>query len=501
MTATRRYSLALAAGALAATGFEPLNLWPLTIVAVAVLVWLIDLAPTRRAAFATGWWFGSAHFCVGLTWIATAFTYQAKMPAALGWVTVVLLSMFLAIYPALAALLAWEGVKARWQRVLLLAAGWMLAEWLRGHLLSGFAWGPLGVAWIDAGAIAQLAGLFGGLGLSGLMILAGGAVALAMQRGRLRGAAVLVGVCGVALLTGVLMPPPDRQYGPMVHLVQPDIGQSQKYDPGLEEAHFQRYLNLTRGALAAPEGRPPAIVAWPESAIPYPVEEDPAARAVLASVLHPGDLLLFGGEALIRDSAGNLTAATNSLFVIDSKGTLHGRYDKAHLVPLGEYVPLRSVMSLIGLARLAPGDIDFRPGPGPRSLALPGFPDVGIQICYEIIFGGAVVDLAHRPAWLLNVSNDAWFGASGPPQHLAQARLRAIEEGLPVARATPTGISAMVDARGRVIKSLGQQIMGVISTPLPPPLPPTLFARLGHWTSLIFGLLLIFAVFAKRKRI
>ena len=493
-----RRGLALAAGALAATGFEPFGAWPLTIVAVAVLVWLIGNAPDRRAAFGTGWLFGWSHFAIGLTWIATAFTFQAKMPAALGWVAVFGLAMFLALYTGLAALIASFG-RGRLGKALLLASAWMLAEWLRGHLLSGFAWNPLGVALIDTG-VAQLASVFGGLGLSGLVVLMGGAVAASVAWGRTTALAVFVIVGALTGLSGLLVPAAAPPTATMVHMVQPDIGQSEKYDPALERVHFQRYLDLTRRALAAPHA--PAIVAWPEAAIPFEVEDDPEVRAVLASVLKPGDLLLFGGEALVRDAGGNITAATNSLFVLDSAGRLHGRYDKAHLVPLGEYVPARGMMEAIGLARLTPGDIDFLPGPGPRTLTLPGFPAVGIQICYEMIFPAEVVDEAHRPTWILNVSNDAWFGASGPPQHLAQARLRAIEEGLPVARATPTGVSALVDPRGRVLGSLGLHAMGVVSGPLPTPLPPTLFARFAHGTTLVFGLLLLAAAaWTSRRRI
>jgi len=502
VSASLRLLIAAAAGALAACGFAPFGAWPLTIAGVAVLVWLLDLATTRKGAFATGWWFGVGHFCAGLTWIATAFTYQAKMPPALGWVTVVLLSMFLSLYPGLATLAAWSGTRSKAARVLVLAAAWMLTEWLRGHLLSGFAWNPLGVAWLDAGGVGQLASLFGGLGLSGVMILAGGAVVLGLRRSRLSAALTFGAVCGVALLSGLAVPAAVPATGPMVHLVQPDIGQQQKYAADLEARHFQRYLNLTRGALAAPENRAPAIVAWPESAIPYFLEEDAGARAALAALLKPGDLLLVGGEALIRDARGELTAATNSLFVVDAGGNLRGRYDKAHLVPLGEYVPARSVMTLIGLARLTPGDIDFRAGPGPRTLALPGFADVGIQICYEMIFPAEVVDPAKRPAWLLNISNDAWFGPSGPPQHMAQARLRAIEEGLPVARATPTGVTGMIDARGRIMAQAEAHRIAVVSARLPAPLPPTLFARFDHWTSAAFGaLLLLAAAWASRKRI
>ena len=242
---------------------------------------------------------------------------------------------------------------------------------------------------------------------------------------------------------------------------------------------------------------------WSESSVPYLVEEDAAVRARLAAAIGPGDLLLFGGVAANRAADGKLVSLTNSLFVLDAKGKLRGRYDKAHLVPLGEYVPARSLMTALGVARLAPGDLDFKPGPGPRSLDLPGFTRVGVQICYEIIFPGAVVDAAKRPGWIVNISNDAWFGPAGPPQHLAQARLRAIEEGLPIVRATPTGISAVIDANGRIVASEAPGKIGVISVSLPPPLPETLFARFGHQTTLVFGLLLagLALVIDRRRRI
>jgi apolipoprotein N-acyltransferase len=248
-------------------------------------------------------------------------------------------------------------------------------------------------------------------------------------------------------------------------------------------------------------GRPGALVLWSESSVPFLVEEDAVARARLAAVLGPKDLLLFGGVAVVRDRYGAVVSLTNSLFVIDAKGQLHGRYDKAHLVPLGEYVPARALMTALGVARLAPGDLDFKPGPGPQTLKLPGFLPVGVQICYEIIFPGAVVDAANRPAWIANISNDAWFGPSGPPQHLAQARLRAIEEGLPIARATPTGISAMIDAHGRVVTSLPAGARDVASAPLPAALPPTLFARFGQLVPALFGavLLLAGALFDRRR--
>ncbi|WP_426167304.1 apolipoprotein N-acyltransferase [Sandarakinorhabdus sp. DWP1-3-1] len=495
------FVIALAAGALAALGFAPSDAWPLTMVGIAVLLALIDAAPTRRRAALWGWLFGVGHFSLGLTWIAEAFTYQAKMPAALGWVAVIGLSMFLALYVALAAVLARTLARTAAGRVLVLAAGWMLGEWLRSWVLSGFAWNPLGVAWLSAPGVAQLAAFGGSLALSGLMVVAGGALWLASRQAG-RGAAaggVLVAAAAVAGL--VLDRPVEAPDNPMVYLIQPNIGQGDKYTPGIEAAHLQRYLVMTRAALAERGSRRGALVLWSESSVPYLVEEDPQARSVLASALGSDDLLLFGGVAAIRDARGEIVELTNSLYVIDARGRLHGRYDKAHLVPLGEYVPARALMTRIGLARLAPGDIDFRAGPGPRTLALPGgFGSVGGQICYEIIFPGAVVDPARRPGWIANISNDAWFGGSGPPQHLAQARMRAIEEGLPIARATPTGISAVIDGRGHLSAVISPRQAATSAARLPATLPPTLFARHGHLISGGFGLLLLVAGLAVDRR-
>ena len=488
--------LALLAGAASAFAFAPHDLWPFALIGIAALLALIGKAATPGTAFRFGWLFGVGHFAFGLTWIATAFTYQAKMPAMLGWVAVVLLSMFLALYVGAAAAIAHRLARGTIGRAFVLAAAWMLTEWLRGWVLSGFAWNPLGSAALTMGGLGQWAAVVGTLGLSGLVIFAAGGLWAMVEpgaaRGQRLGGSALVAFVALAMIAGNLGTNRPRSAGPTIFIVQPNIGQDVKYAPGADEAHLRTYLGMTRRALAT-AAPAPAIVLWSESSVFGLPEEDPGLRAVMADVLRPGDLLLFGGVAAIRDAGGNLTALTNSLFVIDASGILQGRYDKAHLVPLGEYVPARPWMEAIGLTRLTPGDIDFQPGPGPATLALRGMPSVGVQICYEIIFGGAVVDRANRPAWLANISNDAWFGASGPPQHLAQTRLRAIEEGLPVARATPTGISAIIDANGRVVAQVAQGVADTASATLPPALPPTLFARWGHLTSLVWGMLLLAA--------
>ncbi len=501
LRATRAYPLACLLGALAACGFEPLGLWPLAIGCVAGLIALTARAATLRRALGLGWWFGLGNFCLGLNWIATAFTYQAAMPAWLGWVAVVLLSLYLAIYPALATGAAWGLARltggGRSALALFLAATWIAGEWLRGTMFTGFPWNPLGVIWAHGGTLPLLSRLIGTYGLSGPAVLAGGAlVALAARPARIAlGGAAVLGVLVAALMWPRAAAAPASPTAPLLRIVQPNIGQADKWSAQAEAPNF--------GRLAALSGRPgprARLILWPEVAVPALLEQDARARAAIARLLGPRDLLLTGAEAVHYAPDGTIASATNSLFGLDSAGRLLGRYDKSHLVPYGEYLPMRPLLSQLGLSRLAPGDIDFRAGPGPRAIALPGVGKVGVQICYEIVFSGHVVDARDRPLFLFNPSNDAWFGRWGPPQHLAQARLRAIEEGLPVVRATPTGISAVIDRDGRLLARLPWRTAGAIEAPLPPTGPPTLFARAGNLLPLTFALLLVAAGFASRRR-
>ncbi len=481
-------------GVVSAFGFAPWNLGLLALAAFAFLLLGVARADRLKGALAIGWWFGLGHFAWGLDWIATAFTYQAAMPAWLGWVAVVLLSLYLAVFPAVAAGLAWRWGRAdRLRFVLLFAAAWIITEWLRANLFTGFAWNPLGVMWVPLLPVAGAARWIGTYGLSGLAIVAAGLPLLLFARRRAAACAIAVGLV-VATLPFLLAPRATEGTGQRVHIVQPNIGQQDKWVRGFERRNFDRLARLS--------GRPeaePRLILWPEAAVPDFLEDEPWATRRIARLLGPRDLLMTGGVAIEWDKAGNAIGARNSMFVVDPKARLLARYDKAHLVPYGEYLPMRPILSAIGLSRLAPGDLDFWPGPGPRSFDLPGFGVVGVQICYEIIFSGHVIDRANRPDFLFNPSNDAWFGASGPPQHLAQARLRAIEEGIAVVRATPTGISAVIDQQGRLLASLDWRTAGAIELRLPAPAPPTLFARGGNILSLLFAALLVVAAFAHRR--
>jgi apolipoprotein N-acyltransferase len=541
---TRPKWAALIAGFLSATGFAPLNLWPVTLACLALLLALIDAAPDRRAAFLRGWLFGVGHFTLGLNWIAHAFTFQDSMPHWFGYGAVLLLSLYLAIFPGFATLGAWwlhsfssplrgggprsgGGVSPQQEQdtppsglwpatspyrggsvegslptlPLLLAACWIATEYLRATLFTGFAWNPIGVTLLPSGA-AIAATLIGTYGLGAIIILSAGALLLALRR-QFRPAALFVAPLLLFALWGHLSPAPATPTGaPRIRVVQPNIGQDEKYSVEAEYRNFAKLSTLSGKARPAPR-----LIFWPEAAIPAYLDMEPDWRARLAGLLGPGDLLLTGGDKVYFkpvEEKGVLTnklaGANNSVWIVTPRATLAGRYDKSHLVPYGEYLPMRSWLEPIGLSRLVPGDADFWPGPGARSLTLPaatGRPalKMGVQICYEIIFSGHVVDAANRPDFIFNPSNDAWFGSWGPVQHLAQARLRALEEGVPILRSTPTGVSAVIDARGHVIHALGLNRAGFLDAGLPPALSPTPFAHIGNWAALaVIALLLALAI-------
>lgn len=538
---------ALLLGLVSATGFAPLNLWPLTILAFAGLMALVARSTAGWRAFGIGWAFGVGHFALGLNWIATAFTYQAAMPAWLGWIAVLLLSLYLAIYPALAAWGAWavqryaappkteaagsqgSGASANpvvagatLSFILAFAGFWTLTEWLRSWIFTGFAWNPLGAFLIPV-SLASPAKAIGTYGLSGLALLwIGWGLRLAPHwlttigrnpRERASLAVVIlnaVALFGAPLLLALVMDIGETELARSratapITLVQPNIGQEDKWEGGKADANFSKLARLT-----VARNDTPRLILWPEAAIPdyleagYPsvyYDRAPAdARRRLTGLMNRGDLMLLGALKLELDRAGDVVGARNAVMALHADGSLGPRYDKAHLVPYGEYLPMRSLLSAIGLSRLAPGDIDFWPGPGARTLDLGRFGKAGLQICYEIIFSGQVVDRAHRPDFIFNPSNDAWFGAWGPPQHLAQARLRAIEEGLPVLRATPTGISAAIDASGRILEAVPMHEAGRIDIAVPRAHTPTAFARYGNKLPVGLALLLVAAGIAFRRR-
>jgi apolipoprotein N-acyltransferase len=386
------------------------------------------------------------------------------------------------------------------------AAAWIVSEWLRSQMFTGYAWNPLGTIWLPAGGIAGAARFVGTYALSGLAVLSAAALLVALQRRWRFAGAVAVLLGGLALFGRPPLPVPAPD-APLVRIVQPGIGQDERGEDDSEKL----LRALTR--LSGSPGPRPRMILWPEGVV-RPLVEDGypsqyyhyqnatghSVRRRIANVLGPDDFLLFGGSALQFDREDNIVSATNSVFALDWNARLTSRYDKSHLVPYGEYLPMRGLLEPLGLARLVPGDIDYADGPGPRALTVPGFGAVGLQICYEIIFSGQVVDRANRPRLLFNPSNDAWFGSWGPPQHLAQSRMRAIEEGLPVLRSTPTGITAAIGADGQVLGRLPTMHAAALELPLPAPAAPTLFSLAGNRMAALVVLLLVAGAIAIRRR-
>lgn len=507
----------LLAGGIGACGFPPLSLWPLTLLAIAVLIAMAAETVGWKQAFSRGWYFGLGHYTVGNFWIAHAFTYQSEMPAALGWLAVPLLALYLAIYPGLALLGAWAVTRGKggvFATGLALAGCWAIAEWLKSWVFTGYAWGPLGLAFLgpfDRPGIAVLLPFIGTYALSALVVLAAALLLWLVLERRWLG----VGLAGIVLAGGMYVPASEREEGTLaLTLVQPDLRQEELADPSKYEEQFARIAKLSIPRRKFDE----RLVLWPESGVPDYLEDgypqryydqmtaggDPRfARWRIGQTIGPESMLLTGAVDLeIGEVDGRPRAigAFNSVTALSDSGEIVASYAKAHLVPYGEYLALRWLLEPLGATRLVAGNLDFIPGPGPRTLQLGPWGKAGIQICYEIIFPGQVVDPVNRPDYIFNPSNDGWFGSWGPPQHLAQARLRAIEEGLPVLRATTTGISAVIDADGVVRSHIPRHRAQRIDTFVPPSNAPTLFSRLGNMLSLGWALVFLAASLVAMRR-
>jgi apolipoprotein N-acyltransferase len=483
----------LVAGALAALAMPPLFWLPLAIVGIVAFVWLWDGAPTARTAGLRAWMWGIGHFTVGSYWMVEAFFVPPADFAPLGPPAVVGLAIVLGAFPAAAAwaakklALRWPGLGGRYRRIVLLAIAWTATEWLRGHIFTGYPWNPLGHVWAFATPLLQGASLVGvyGLGTLSFMVLAAPA---AGWRAAL-GALAVVGLAGVA--GQQVMPPVADGAGPIIRIVQPNVPQAEKWRPESRARELQKLVDLSRR-----EGFDRlAAVVWPETAVPFVVQPESPGLPLLAAAAPRGGYLLAGAA---RAGADINDGVWNSLLAITPEGEVAATYDKVHLVPFGEYIPFhKELPPLTGLI----GRGSFEKGEAFTTITLQGLPSFSPLICYEAIFPAAVTGPGARPAWLLNVTNDAWFGtSSGPYQHLTSARLRAVEEGLPMVRAANTGVSAFIDAFGRVIASLEMEREGVIDHALPPARAPTPYGRWHDWTLLtLLAVLVLFVVGGRLK--
>jgi apolipoprotein N-acyltransferase len=513
----RRILVAFLAGAVSTLALAPVNFWPAPFLTFPILIWLVDGSAAGRlggawSAAGAGWWFGFGYFVVGLYWIGNALLVDAK---TFGWLlpfAVVALPAALALFTAFGvglARLIWGRGPGR---VLALAVGLTVAEWLRGHLLTGFPWNAFGYALSSPLPLAQGAALMGIWGLTFLAVAVYGSPAvLADDRADTRrpwhvpalSAVVLAGLATYGTLR-LQANPTSNTEGVRLRIMQPNLQQDEKFNFSQKQQVMSRYLALSDRA-SGPRStgiRDVTHLIWPESAFPFFLTRDAGALAEIAALLPAGTVLITGAVRApegIPDAA--VTRAYNSIYVIDHDGSIRSIYDKVHLVPFGEYLPFQDFLEELGLRQITNMRGGFIPGDRRRILNVPQAPGVLPLICYEIIFP-EVLPAGERPGWIVNLTNDGWFGASpGPYQHLQQARIRAIEQGLPLVRAANTGISAVVDPVGRIIDSLPLGTEGVLDAPLPRPTPAlTPYSRMGDLpTGLVLALAVAFVLGNRRR--
>jgi apolipoprotein N-acyltransferase len=527
----RRNTIALVCGALGGLAMAPVNFFLAMVVAMTAAVWLIDgtasgrhshARPDLAAAAGVGWWWGLGFFLCGLWWLGAAFLVEPDKWAWALPLGVLALPACLALFPAagfaLARLLWLPGAA----RILALSVGLSASEWLRGHVLSGFPWNTYGMALGTHPWLAQFAAVGGVQGLTILVIAICASPATIADQGdptrpnrpfrrlspMLAAGVVLLGLAGFGALR--LNRDVAMVKGVKLRIMQPNMPQDDKFRAENKEEILSHYLSLSDRA-TSPTTTGIADVThliWPESAFPFLLARDQQALSRIGQALPSGTTLVTGAARL-----GDAPAADknrhffNAIQVLQSGGRLGDSYDKVHLVPFGEYLPFSALLRGLGVQQFVhiPGGFDA--GARRKILTVPGLPPVVPLICYEAVFSGQVMpdgfdQSPQRTGLFLNVTNDGWFGrTSGPYQHLAQAQLRSVEEGLPMVRAANTGVSAVIDPYGRVIAALPLGVEDVLDSPLPQAIAPTVFARYGRLTSAgIWALALFGCLWSHRRR-
>jgi apolipoprotein N-acyltransferase len=511
----RRWLIAFIAGASSALAMAPFNAWPLLFLTFPTLVWLIDGSGVGRwggvfAAAAVGWWFGFGYFVAGLYWIGYAFLVDAP---TFGWLlpfAVIGLPAVLAIYTSLGVALA----RVLWVkgslRILALGASLTAAEWLRGHLVTGFPWNAFGYALTSPLALAQAASLFGvwGLTLIAVIVFATPAVLTDDLAETPRPWLPLVLGLGVLAALGgfgarrLAHTPTHLVDGVHLRIMQPNLQQDVRFDYAARHDVMNRYVALSDRA-AGPQSlgmRDVTVLIWPESPFPFFLTREADALAQITKLLPPGAVLVTGAIRLADPDNPASSGAYNSIYAIDHNGSISAVYDKVHLVPFGEYLPFEPILERLGLQELTKQRGGFLAGDRHRLISIPGAPIALPLICYEIIFSDDAAPPGKRPGWIVNVTNDGWFGiSSGPYQHFQQARVAAIEQGLPLARAANTGISAVVDPLGRIVSSLPLGSEGVLDAPLPRPVSAPIYARIGDAPAAVMVAIALIVVVRRRR--
>ena len=514
----RRALVAFAAGTVSVLAMAPFDAWPVMFFTFPILVWLVDGAAGGRlgglpSAAIAGWWFGFGYFLAGLYWVGYAFLVDAK---TFGWLlpfAVIALPAGMACYTGLGLALA----RMLWTRgptrLIALAVALTAAEWLRGHLFSGFPWNVYGYALTGPLVLAQSAALIGiwGLTFIAVAVFASPAV-FADDRPESRRPWLPMAL-GLAILAALASygawrlgrTPTAFVDNVRLRIMQPNLQQDDKFNYSAKQRVMSHYLELSDRS-TGPQStgvRDATHLIWPESAFPFLLTREPDALAQIAALIPEGTVLITGAVRAPELPPGQkIERAYNSIYVIDHDGSILSVYDKIHLVPFGEYLPFQDFLEKLGLMQLTKLPGGFIAGERRRPMPVPRAPRMLPFLCYEIIFPGETVPDNERPGWLLNLTNDGWFGiSSGPYQHLQQARVRTIEQGLPLVRAANTGISAVIDPLGRIVKSLPLGAEGIMDASLPRRIDATLYARTGDsGVALVIGAALIIVIRRRAKR-
>ena len=506
----KRWAVCFFAGALGVLSLPPFDFFAVLFISFTVLVWLLDGASGNpesgflgrlRPAFWTGWWFGFGYFTAGLWWLGNALLIEAE---AFAWalpIAVFGLPAFLAIYYGLATAFA----RALWSdglgRIFALAAAFGLAEWLRSFVLTGFPWNAIGYGAMPVPLMMQSSALVGVFGMSALAVVVFSVPALiGTRRGLVPGLVIAVLLLAAHLGYGywrLSEPMPDPEDTIVVRIVQPSIDQSKKWESEERKRIFETLLSLTGKPSA--DGTLPTYIVWPETSVPFLLTSNPAALTMIGQTLQPGQSLIIGAVREESGEAGSEPRYYNSIYTIDDEGQIVAAADKIHLVPFGEYLPFASLLESTGLGTIANTPANFTAGNRRNTVPVAGGKHFLPMICYEVIFPAEMSAEGPPADFILNVTNDAWYGNTpGPHQHFRQAQLRAVETGMPLVRAANNGISAVTDGRGRVIAGMSQNVIDVVDVPL----PQKIHAKRSSWNPTIaFWLIiavLLFGTFISR---
>lgn len=507
----KKYALAFALGCSLTLAFPPFWILPALVIAFTGWILLLEKAGTQTQAWLMGWWFGFGHFTTGMYWITIALGIDEGQFLWVVPLALIVLPAYLALFPACVAIAFHRAKLPPFERLLVLAVCWCASEYARATLMGGYPWNLLGYVWTISDITLQPAALFGVYGLGIWAVIFGGAASLFTSHPRDK--KHLYGVAAVFLLflawggNRLLEHPPEAGKPATLRIVQANIAQELKWDQRYEIEALKKHLDLSQQGWRDPNTghmNPTSLkyIVWPETAMPFPFLDNSNWAHVLGSAVPFGGMLLTG--VVRTEGQGDAWRVWNSLEVVNHEGRVIGVYDKTKLVPFGEFLPFRSWLGFLPLNKVTQGSTDFSEGRGAVWMQLGvGGPQIQPLICYETIFPSYQPSSpASNPSWMLNITNDAWFGYStGPFQHFHMARTRAVERGIPLVRAANSGISGVFDAYGRVIASLDLGKSGILDVAIPAIISEgTLYSHYGNIMLLIIAYILLLYAFRVRTK-